>query len=83
MMSNRNTFAGTAALFAAVALVAGAVSPAMAQGNDPSEKPASAKAEKPKRYCAISGETGSIVSKRVCLTREEWLQKGVDPAKKR
>lgn len=33
------------------------------------------------RYCYQSTITGSIITKRICKTRTQWLAQGVDPLK--
>jgi hypothetical protein len=79
------------ALAAATTLVAGAVSPAMARANDPA-KEAKAKQEDTgksdkdmqRRYCVQQGaSTGTLMPKRECHTRGEWIERfNYDPAKK-
>lgn len=81
------TLSAAAALFASVALIAGAVAPASAATNDPAKKQeassqdqgTTAKTDK-KRYCLQDTFTGSRIAKRKCLTRAEWIQQtGQDP----
>ncbi|HWU95910.1 MAG TPA: hypothetical protein VN029_09950 [Sphingomonas sp.] len=73
---------------ATVTLLAGAVSPAMARTNDPAKeatKKADDQSEKAmqRKYCFQSATTGTLMPKRVCHTRAEWIaQTGSDPAKK-
>ena len=38
-----------------------------------------AKPVKDKRYCIVESRTGSRVPTKVCKTRAEWLDDGVDP----
>lgn len=76
------------AVAATVTLIAGAVSPAMARSNDPAKeapKKADDTSEKAmqKKYCFQGATTGTLMPKRLCHTRAEWIaQTGVDPAKK-
>lgn len=78
------------ALAAATTLVAGAVSPAMARANDPA-KEAKAKqddqsdAAMQKKYCVRQGATtGTLMPKRECHTRAEWISRyNFDPAAKK
>lgn len=62
--------------------------PIAAIASDPASEPASgtqpapAKAESKTRYCVIETPLGSHLSKKTCLTREEWLKQGVDPLAK-
>ncbi|MDQ0252564.1 hypothetical protein J2W22_004652 [Sphingomonas kyeonggiensis] len=81
------TLSAAAALFASVALVAGAVSPAVAAAaNDPAA-PAKARQEQTeakndtRKYCIDTTATGSRIEKRECRTRADWLEVGVDPLK--
>lgn len=77
-----------AAAVAAIALLAGAVSPAMAANPDPdaaAPSPAAAKAQdqqpkKARQYCVESEITGSRIRHMVCKTRDQWIkEEGVDP----
>ena len=36
-------------------------------------------ADRPQRYCVIDSITGSMISRRICQTREQWLAQGFDP----
>lgn len=83
--SIQSAFLATAA---AVTLIAGAVSPAMAHSNDPAKE---AKADKQddksaaamqRKYCVVGPSTGTMFPKRDCHTRAEWIAvTGQDPAK--
>jgi hypothetical protein len=87
-MNSKRIQSAALAVAATVTLIAGAVSPAMAAGNDPAKK--EAKQEKPaapeaksdtKTYCVKDTLIGSRVPKRVCHTRAEWIAiNGTDPA---
>ena len=87
MISTRNT-RRTASIFAAFALLAGATAPAFAAPSDPStESKAAAQKDKSdamkKRVCIVQNTTGSILAKRECKTRGEWIaETGIDPLKK-
>lgn len=83
MISTR-TVSTAAALFAAAALVAGAVSPAVAMPNDPAKEKKEDQEAKDakKRYCIQGPTTGTMLPKRICHTRAEWLAQGFDPLKK-
>ena len=84
MISTRNTLSGAAALFAAAALVAGAVSPAIAAPNDPDKAQTEAKPKakvKEQRYCVQGPTTGTMLPKKECHTRAEWIARGFDPVK--
>lgn len=85
--------ANTASIFAAAALFAGAIVPATATATaiDPSReaKPASKPAapQDPaldkRRYCIVQTTTGSILGKKACMSRTEWIaQTGKDPVKR-
>ncbi|MEO7688863.1 MAG: hypothetical protein ABIS51_06215 [Sphingomonas sp.] len=66
-----------------------AASPVIAAAPDPA---GTAKAEKSEagaasaagetKYCVIDTPTGSHISKKICRTRKEWLDEGVDPLAK-
>lgn len=78
------------AALAATTLVAGAVSPAMARSNDPAKEEAKAKQddqsekEAQRRYCVQGPTTGTMMPKRECHTRAEWIARtGVDPVKEK
>ncbi|MFS2109487.1 hypothetical protein ACCC88_07360 [Sphingomonas sp. Sphisp140] len=80
------TLSAAAALFASVALVAGAVSPAVAAtANDPAAPKARQEQTEAKndtrKYCIDTTTTGSRIEKRDCRTRADWLEVGVDPLK--
>lgn len=84
MFSTRTTGRASsvaAAMIAAAVLVAGATAPAYA--SDPSTEAAkpSAKAGEGKRYCVKpQATTGTILARKTCMTREQWIAKtGVDP----
>ena len=84
MFSTRTTGRASsvaAAMIAAAVLVAGATAPAYA--SDPSTDAAkpSAKAGEGKRYCVKpQATTGTILARKTCMTREQWIAKtGVDP----
>jgi hypothetical protein len=70
-----------AAMIAAAVLVAGATAPAYAA--DPTTDAAKAATVKAdgKRYCVKpQATTGTILARKTCLTREQWIAKtGVDP----
>lgn len=73
---------------AAVTLIAGAVSPAMARGDDRPAKDAKAQQDEQsdaamqRKYCAQGLTTGTLIPKRECHTRAEWIAiTGQDPAK--
>lgn len=89
-MINTQAFGGiarAAAAAAAAALVIGAAVPASAARTGPdteakapkqAEEPASAKE---KRYCVQAPSTGTILVRRLCKTRSEWIKHdGFDPA---
>lgn len=74
------------AIAATVTLVAGAVSPALARTNDPAKeaKKADDQSDKgaQKRYCVQGTSTGTLMPKRECHTRAEWIARtGIDPVK--
>ncbi|MBN8810978.1 MULTISPECIES: hypothetical protein [Sphingomonas] len=74
------------AIAATVTLVAGAVSPALARANDPAKeaKKTDDQSDKAaqKRYCVQGTSTGTLMPKRECHTRAEWIARtGVDPVK--
>ncbi len=81
-MTRKPIFSAAAALLAGVTLVAGAVSPAAAAGNDPvkpKQEVAAAKADS-RKYCIyVDAATGSRIPKRECHSRADWLDLGVDP----
>jgi len=37
---------------------------------------------KPTRYCVLRPTTGTILSGKICKTREQWLREGNDPLAK-
>jgi len=84
MDMHSKTLSAAAALFASVALVAGAVSPAAA-ANDPAAPKARQEQTEAKsdtrKYCIDTTTTGSRIEKRDCRTRADWLEVGVDPLK--
>lgn len=58
-----------------------ALTPAIAEPRatpEPSPTAVPAKAEA-KRYCIVDTLIGSRVPKRICHSRSEWLERGVDP----
>ncbi|WP_137861197.1 MULTISPECIES: hypothetical protein [unclassified Sphingomonas] len=74
------------AIAATVTLVAGAVSPALARADDPTKAAKQAddqsEAAMQKRYCVQGVTTGTMMPKRECHTRAEWIARtGIDPAK--
>jgi hypothetical protein len=84
MISTRTT-ARITSIFAAAALVAGAAAPVAAKSDPSSEaKAATDKASGDKRrFCVVTKITGSIIEKKECKTRAEWIAAtGVDPARK-
>lgn len=88
MMSTRNggRLSFGLALFATVALVAGAVAPAAAASTDHGNAAeAKASPSKTKHYCVEQVTTGTLLEQeRVCKTGDEWIaQTGVDPAAKK
>lgn len=76
-------------LIAAAALLAGAAGPALAETRaaEPSVTASAAAAtpaaqigareQKPTRYCYLTEQTGTRITKKVCQTREEWRSEGV------
>src|SRR6476661_3105934 len=85
MMSTRTTgrvSSVAAAFIAAAVLVAGATGPAYADPTSDTPTKAEAKAPKQQRYCvAPPVSTGTILARKTCMTRAEWIAKtGVDPA---
>ena len=90
MISTRKTLSGAAALFAAAALVAGAVSPAIAAPNDPdteakasakqnSERPPLSRKARKLVWCVTSPAKDGAEAKKECKTRETWIREGHDP----
>ncbi|MEN2709268.1 hypothetical protein ACQKOH_10605 [Sphingomonas sp. NPDC092331] len=74
------------AIAATVTLVAGAVSPALARANDPAKEAKKADDQSDqamqKRYCVQGPSTGTLMPKRECHTRAEWIARtGIDPIK--
>ena len=76
-----------AALVAASTMAAMSVS-AVAKAPDPKGEAtatasdnatAAVRPVKPTRYCVLGPTTGTILPKKICKTREEWLKEGVDP----
>ena len=76
------------AAFTAAALMAGTSVSAMAKAPDPKGDGAAATTEnasapanpaKTVRYCVQGPVTGTMLPKKTCKTREEWLKQGVDP----
>lgn len=91
MMSIRTTgIARAASIFAATALVAASAVPAFAAAPDPTTSTKSAKdaaksdpATDKRRYCSVSKTTGTIMERKTCKTRAEWIAAtGVDPARR-
>jgi hypothetical protein len=90
MMSTRfkrSASSAAAAFIAATILAAGAVAPAYADPTGNESAKASAQQEekqvaKEPRYCLKPQvTTGTILSRKTCMTREQWIAKtGVDPA---
>lgn len=88
MISTRNIgrISRAAIAFAATAtFVAAAVAPAAA-APDPDAATRAGKQEAPRttsnkdtRYCIVDRITGSILERKVCKTRDQWLAQGVDP----
>ena len=84
-MNSTRILSAATALFATAALVAGTVAPAAAKPNDPPKTTQEDKEAKDmqKRYCIQGPTTGTIMPKRICHTRAEWIAKeGFDPVKK-
>lgn len=78
----------TAAMIAAVALVAGSVSPAFAAPLDPegsaavsdTAKPKQKSAKKARQICVQTELTGTRMPRKTCKTREQWIKEdGFDP----
>lgn len=75
-------------LLVAASFVAGTSSAAMAADPKAPETPAanaSSSASQPKtaqRYCIVTTLTGSHLPTKICKTRAEWLEDGVDPLAK-
>ncbi|WP_375397660.1 hypothetical protein [uncultured Sphingomonas sp.] len=71
---------------AAMALTVTAPMTALAAPREPkpaAEQPAaedSNGAKPPARYCLLRQVTGSIMTVKICKTRDAWLERGVDPA---
>ncbi len=70
-----------AAMIAAAVLVAGATAPAYAADPSTDTPKAAAKAGEGKRYCVKpDATTGTILARKTCMTREQWIAKtGNDP----
>jgi hypothetical protein len=69
-----------AAFVAAAALIA---VPALASDPVHPKKGEKAEVSMSKRYCVVSQVTGTILKRKECMTRGEWIAAtGVDPAKK-
>ena len=88
MISTRNVgrISRAAIAFAATAtFVAAAVAPAAAAPDPDATTRAKKSQEAPRatskdtRYCIIDRITGSIIERKVCKTRDQWLAQGVDP----
>ncbi len=74
-----SSFAVAALAFAVPALAAGPDG-AATNGTVPDTGKPKPKAEQ--RYCVLQTETGSILERKTCKTRKEWLAEGVDPLAK-
>jgi len=81
-------FGSRVAAFTAAALMATTSASAMANAPDPKGDGAAAVTEnasapaspdKTVRYCVQRAVTGTMLPKKTCKTREEWLKQGVDP----
>lgn len=76
---NRSILLGLASV-----VLASTANPAMAFRSDPAEGTTTAStSEQPKtvskkRYCIVETPLGSHIPKKTCLTREQWLDRGVD-----
>ncbi len=71
-------------IFAAAALVVGAAVPAFASDPTGEAKPARTEVSEKTRYCVFTESTGSIVKKRECRTRADWIARtGFDPLAKK
>lgn len=70
-----------AAMIAAAVLVAGATAPAYASDPSTDTPKAAAKADEGKRYCVKpQATTGTILTRKTCMTRAQWIAKtGNDP----
>jgi hypothetical protein len=84
MLSIRTTgrvSSAAAAMIAAAVLIAGATAPAYAADPTTDAPKTSAKASGGKRYCVKpQATTGTILARKTCMTREQWIAKtGVDP----
>lgn len=65
-----------------VAAVAKAPDPKSAESSsgDSYKSAAPERKARPTRYCVnVQPTTGTILSGRICKTREQWLEEGVDP----
>ena len=70
--------------FAAAMLAAGLATTAQAETKPGTPAPAAAKAPQEKkvkdtRYCVESVSTGTLIRRKDCRTRAEWLREGFDP----
>ena len=77
------------ATFALTAALLTAASPAFADlaktAADPSSQPteiAIKPAAKPVQYCVEEQLTGSMLKRRICNTRDQWMAQGFDPLAK-
>jgi hypothetical protein len=68
----------TSVLIAMTVALAPVAEPRGAPEPAPTAAPAPVEA---KRYCIVETFTGSLLPKRVCHSRAEWLQQGYDPLK--
>jgi hypothetical protein len=82
-------FGSRVAALVAASMMAGMSVSAVAKAPDPkgdtaaaaSDKPAASEHKaQPTKYCIVMPKaTGSIVSGKVCKTRDQWLEDGIDP----
>jgi hypothetical protein len=68
--------AGAMLAIAAIPNVASASDPRAEADSDAGAAQAKASARK---YCIVETPSGSHMQKKTCLTRDEWLRRGVDP----
>jgi hypothetical protein len=44
----------------------------------PAPAPVAAAVRKPQRYCFLFNITGSMIERKICKTKQEWADQGID-----
>jgi hypothetical protein len=81
MISTRN-FGRTTLVFVAAAFVTAAAAPAVAEPDPkaPKAQETPQPGAKEKRYCVMGTTTGTLIPRKTCKTRDQWIaQQGFDP----